>query len=82
MPSADTSLIDDIEDIVNKNSGDSRQENKRHVVPKAKRINKQTKEEPVQADSIIPGKLDSSVLITINHLLFTTNLFRDIPNSQ
>ncbi|XP_056018128.1 threonylcarbamoyladenosine tRNA methylthiotransferase-like [Ostrea edulis] len=55
MPSADSSLIDDIEDIVNKNSGDSRQENKRHVVPKAKRINKQTKEESIQADSIIPG---------------------------
>lgn len=56
MPVADSSLIDDIEDIVNKNSspGEIRQENKRLVVPKSRRI-KQTREEPVQADSIIPG---------------------------
>lgn len=55
MPVADSSLIDDIEDIVNKNSspGEIRQ-NKRLVVPKSRRI-KQTREEPVQADSIIPG---------------------------
>ncbi|XP_061196198.1 threonylcarbamoyladenosine tRNA methylthiotransferase-like [Saccostrea echinata] len=57
MPVADSSLIEDIEDIVNKNSspGDVRQESKRHVVPKAKRIHRQTKEEAVHADSIIPG---------------------------
>lgn len=56
MPVADSSLIDDIEDIVNKNSspGEIRQENKRLVVPKSRRL-KQTREEPVQADSIIPG---------------------------
>lgn len=56
MPVADSSLIDDIEDIVNKNSspGEIRQENKRLVVPKSRRI-KQTREETVQADSIIPG---------------------------
>ncbi|XP_022319291.2 threonylcarbamoyladenosine tRNA methylthiotransferase-like [Crassostrea virginica] len=56
MPVADSSLLDDIEDIVNKNSSplDVRQENKRHVVPKARRF-KQVKEEPIQTDSIIPG---------------------------
>ena len=59
MPVAVDGGLDDIEDIVSKATDlhDIRHENRKHVVPKAKRFTKSSTvaSETVQADSLIPG---------------------------